>query len=88
VSEASKDVGVRVLSPTESYFFLEDSRPHDARTLANSLREREILLKPFNDDRLGIKLPSDFGFTGGAAAWFLPKSRWSSRTDALVLEIR
>jgi histidinol-phosphate aminotransferase len=45
-------LGVRTF-PTETYFFLADFTPHDAGALANRLREREILVKPLNDDRLG-----------------------------------
>jgi histidinol-phosphate aminotransferase len=39
--------------PTEPYFFLADFAPLDARWLADRLRERGILIKPLNDDRLG-----------------------------------
>jgi histidinol-phosphate aminotransferase len=38
---------------TETYFFLADFAPHDAATLAERLRERDILVKPLNDARLG-----------------------------------
>jgi histidinol-phosphate aminotransferase len=47
-----EELGVRTF-PTEAYFFLADFHPHDARALADSLRERKILVKPLNDDRLG-----------------------------------
>jgi len=39
--------------PTETYFFLADFAPHDAADLAARLREREILIKPLGDRRLG-----------------------------------
>jgi histidinol-phosphate aminotransferase len=45
-------LGVRTF-PTETYFFLADFAPHDARTLAARLRERQILVKPLGDPRLG-----------------------------------
>lgn len=45
-------LGVRTF-PTEAYFFLADFAPHDARNLARHLRERQILVKPLSDDRLG-----------------------------------
>jgi histidinol-phosphate aminotransferase len=39
--------------PSETYFFLADFAPHDARTLAARLRDRRILVKPLGDPRLG-----------------------------------
>jgi histidinol-phosphate aminotransferase len=45
-------LGVRTF-PTETYFFLADFAPHDATALAARLRERNILMKPLNDRRLG-----------------------------------
>jgi histidinol-phosphate aminotransferase len=45
-------LGVRTF-PTETYFFLADFAPHDASTLAARLRERQILVKPLGDPRLG-----------------------------------
>jgi histidinol-phosphate aminotransferase len=39
--------------PSEAYFFLADFAPHDAGQLAESLRERQILIKPLNDAALG-----------------------------------
>jgi histidinol-phosphate aminotransferase len=45
-------LGVRTF-PTDAYFFLADFAPHDARRLASRLEEREILVKPLNDERLG-----------------------------------
>jgi len=39
--------------PSETYFFLADFAPHDARTLAAELLERDILVKPLADERLG-----------------------------------
>jgi histidinol-phosphate aminotransferase len=45
-------LGVRTF-PTETYFFLADFSPHNANDLAVQLRERQILIKPLNDARLG-----------------------------------
>jgi len=45
-------LGVRTY-PSETYFFLADFAPHDARAIAARLKERNILLKPLNDKRLG-----------------------------------
>lgn len=45
-------LGVRTF-PTEAYFFLADFAPRDARWLAGRLEERDILVKPLNDERLG-----------------------------------
>jgi histidinol-phosphate aminotransferase len=39
--------------PSETYFFLADFAPHDATQLAERLRERQILVKPLTDRRLG-----------------------------------
>lgn len=39
--------------PSETYFFLADVAPHDARTVADRLRHHRILIKPLNDKRLG-----------------------------------
>jgi histidinol-phosphate aminotransferase len=39
--------------PSETYFFLADFAPQDASDLAARLREREILVKPLGDRRLG-----------------------------------
>lgn len=39
--------------PTETYFFLADFSPWDASLLAERLEEREILVKPLKDTRLG-----------------------------------
>jgi len=39
--------------PSETYFFLADFTPHDAGTIAARLKERNILVKPLNDKRLG-----------------------------------
>lgn len=47
-----RDLGVRTY-PTETYFFLADFAPHDAATLAERLRERDILVKPLDDPLLG-----------------------------------
>jgi histidinol-phosphate aminotransferase len=45
-------LGVRIF-PTETYFFLADFAPRDANRLAALLKERNILVKPLNDKRLG-----------------------------------
>ncbi|MDR9440649.1 MAG: histidinol-phosphate transaminase [Halomonas sp.] len=45
-------LGVRTY-PTRTYFFLADFAPHDATTLAEALKAREILVKPLNDPALG-----------------------------------
>lgn len=45
-------LGVRTF-PSETYFFLADFSPHDAGVLTRLLEEREILVKPLNDHRLG-----------------------------------
>jgi histidinol-phosphate aminotransferase len=45
-------LGVRCY-PSETYFFLADFAPHDARALAARLLERDILVKPLGDERLG-----------------------------------
>jgi histidinol-phosphate aminotransferase len=45
-------LGIRTF-PTEGYFFLADFAPRDAGRLADRLRERDILVKPLGDARLG-----------------------------------
>ncbi len=45
-------LGVRCF-PSETYFFLADFAPHDARSLAGKLLERDILVKPLGEERLG-----------------------------------
>jgi histidinol-phosphate aminotransferase len=45
-------LGVRTF-PTETYFFLADFAPRDANMLAALLKDRNILVKPLNDPRLG-----------------------------------
>lgn len=45
-------MGVRTF-PTETYFFLADFAPHDASEMATRLREKDILVKPLDDPRLG-----------------------------------
>jgi histidinol-phosphate aminotransferase len=45
-------LGVRTY-PTETYFFLADVFPQNAATLAERLKEHDILIKPLNDQRLG-----------------------------------
>jgi histidinol-phosphate aminotransferase len=47
-----RGLGVRTY-PSETYFFLADFAPHDAGTIAARLKERNILMKPLNDNRLG-----------------------------------
>jgi histidinol-phosphate aminotransferase len=47
-----ESLGVRTF-PTETYFFLADFSPHDAADVAAELRERDILVKPLDDERLG-----------------------------------
>jgi histidinol-phosphate aminotransferase len=47
-----RSLGVKTF-PTEGYFFLADFSPHAAPDLAARLRERQILVKPLNDRRLG-----------------------------------
>jgi histidinol-phosphate aminotransferase len=41
------------LSPRGPDFFLADFAPHDAGRLAARLRDRQILVKPLGDPRLG-----------------------------------
>jgi histidinol-phosphate aminotransferase len=45
--------GVRTF-PTETYFFLADFAPHNAQALGALLKERNILVKPLNDECLGL----------------------------------
>jgi histidinol-phosphate aminotransferase len=45
-------LGVRTF-PTETYFFLADFAPRDARTIAARLKEQKILVKPLDDPGLG-----------------------------------
>jgi histidinol-phosphate aminotransferase len=45
-------LGVRTF-PTATYFVLADFAPHNADVIAARLRERDILIKPLNDARLG-----------------------------------
>jgi histidinol-phosphate aminotransferase len=45
-------LGVRTHA-TETYFFLADFAPHNARELAAALQARDILVKPLADRRLG-----------------------------------
>lgn len=47
-----RGLGVRTF-PTETYFFLADFSPHNAGDLTSLLKERGILVKPLNDNRLG-----------------------------------
>jgi len=52
LAQELRALGVRTF-PTETYFFLADFAPHDAGELARRLADREILVKPLNDLRLG-----------------------------------
>jgi len=52
LAAALRRLGVRTF-PTETYFFLADFSPHDASGVAARLRERDIFVKPLDDDRLG-----------------------------------
>lgn len=45
-------LGVRTF-PSETYFFLADFTPEDAGEIAESLRQKDILIKPLNDPQLG-----------------------------------
>jgi len=47
-----RNLGVRTF-PTKTYFFLADFSPYKAQMLARFLEERNILVKPLNDNRLG-----------------------------------
>ena len=47
-----RSLGVETF-PTETYFFLADFAPHDAADVAAALRDRDIYVKPLDDDRLG-----------------------------------
>jgi histidinol-phosphate aminotransferase len=47
-----RSLGVETF-PTETYFFLADFSPHDAGDVAAQLRERNIFVRPLEDDRLG-----------------------------------
>ena len=52
LAEQLRSMGVRTF-PTATYFFLADFSPHDAGEVAARLRERDIFIKPLDDDRLG-----------------------------------
>jgi histidinol-phosphate aminotransferase len=45
-------MGIRIF-PTETYFFLADFTPYDAMDLAERLGNKNILINPLNDPRLG-----------------------------------
>jgi histidinol-phosphate aminotransferase len=47
-----RSLGVRTF-PTQTYFFLADFAPHDAKTVAAGLKTHGILVKPLNDPQLG-----------------------------------
>ena len=52
LAEQLRVLGVRTY-PTQTYFFLADFSPHDAKELAIALKEQNILVKPLNDPSLG-----------------------------------
>lgn len=52
LAEDLRSLGVRTF-PTGTYFFLADFSPHDASDVAAQLRERQIFVKPLDDERLG-----------------------------------
>jgi histidinol-phosphate aminotransferase len=52
LSSELEKLGVKTF-PSETYFFLADFSPRDARALAARLSERKVLVKPLNDSRLG-----------------------------------
>lgn len=52
LAAALRALGVRTF-PSETYFFLADFAPRDAGGIAARLKERNILVKPLNDKRLG-----------------------------------
>lgn len=65
LSAELRALGVRTF-PTQTYFFLADFAPHDAGVLAETLRERGILMKPLGDPvqgrgfmRITTALPED-----------------------------
>lgn len=53
LAEQVRGLGVRTY-PTETYFFLADFAPHDAAVVAERLKSRGFLVKPLNDERLGL----------------------------------
>ncbi|THG82610.1 histidinol-phosphate aminotransferase family protein [Pseudomonas sp. A-1] len=53
LAEQVRGLGVRTY-PTETYFFLADFAPHDAAIVAERLKARGFLVKPLNDERLGL----------------------------------
>jgi histidinol-phosphate aminotransferase len=52
LAAAMRELGVRTF-PSQTYFFLADVSPADARSIAEQLRERDILVRPLDDPRLG-----------------------------------
>jgi histidinol-phosphate aminotransferase len=52
LAQELRTLGVRTF-PTETYFFLADFAPHGASHLAHQLEQRQILIKPLNDAKLG-----------------------------------
>jgi histidinol-phosphate aminotransferase len=52
LAEELRNLGVRTF-PTKTYFFLADFAPADAASLAEQLKDYQILVKPLNDPRLG-----------------------------------
>ncbi len=53
LAEQVRALGVRTY-PTATYFFLADFAPHDAAVIAERLQARGFLVKPLNDERLGL----------------------------------
>lgn len=53
LAEQVRGLGVRTY-PTETYFFLADFAPHDAAVVAERLKSRGFLVKPLNNERLGL----------------------------------
>jgi histidinol-phosphate aminotransferase len=81
-------LGVRTF-PTATYFFLADFAPLDAGELARELTERQILVKPLGDRRLGpgylrvtTALPEDNARFLGALRELLPALRGKGQTAA------
>ena len=52
LAEDLSALGVKTF-PTQTYFFLADFSPHDASDVAAALRDRNIFVKPLENNRLG-----------------------------------
>ena len=52
LAKSLRELGVRT-HPTETYFFLADFAPYDAKELARQLHDRKILVKSLGDPQLG-----------------------------------